>query len=145
QLVDLLPERFPRLWVEADGRLVEKEDGRTVEQATGDLEPSLHAAGKGADLLIGTVRQIDEIQDVLDARLPLAARYVIDHAVEAQVFLGGDAIVEAVVLEDDADRGAHQIGSTHHVVAIDDGRAGGRLQQGTEHLDGRALAGAIRS
>jgi hypothetical protein len=64
--------------------------------------------------------------------------------VEAQVLLGRDPIVQAVVLEDDPDRLPHPRRLADDVVAVDTGRPDGRAEQGTEHLDRRALSRSVR-
>src|SRR5581483_6795155 len=45
QLVDVGPDGYPRLRIEPDRRLVEEQHARSVQQAAGDLQPALHAAG----------------------------------------------------------------------------------------------------
>ena len=48
QPADVAPHGVARLRVEAGRRFVEEQDGRVMQQAAGDLQPSLHAAGEGA-------------------------------------------------------------------------------------------------
>ena len=49
ELVDVVPDRRAGLGVESDGWLVEEEHAWRVQQPPGDLQPTLHAAGEGAD------------------------------------------------------------------------------------------------
>jgi len=62
---------------------------------------------------------------------------------EVKVLLGGKAIVQAGVLEDDADVGTHMIGVMRAIVAGDHGAAGGGGEEGAQDFDGGGLAGAI--
>ncbi len=119
QFVDVRPDVLARLRVEPDGRLIEEEDGRVVQQPARDLQPPLHATGEGAHLVARAVGQIDHLQHLADAPGPFGARDVIDHAVEAEILLRRDPVIEAVILEDDADRLAHARRVARHVVAID--------------------------
>ena len=73
---DLLPERGPRLRVEAGRRLVEEEDARAVDEREREVEPALHPAGVRPHLAVGGVGQADALEQLVAARLaaPRAAR-----------------------------------------------------------------------
>jgi len=59
--------------------------------------------------------------------------------VEAQVLLGGELVVEGLLLEDQADMPAYPPGVLDGVEAGHPGRPGGRTGQGAQHLHGRGL------
>ena len=61
---DVLPEVRPGLRVEACGGLIEQQDARLIDQATGDGEATLHASGKFTDTLIGLVGELGELQQL---------------------------------------------------------------------------------
>ena len=145
QRADVLPDGVARLRVEPDGRLVEEEHLGVVQQPAGDLQPALHAAGEGAHERMAPVGQPDDVEHVLDALLADAARDVVEHGVELQVLIGREPVVERGVLEDHADRLPHAGRLGGDVVAGQLGPAAGRPEQGREHVDGRALAGAVRA
>ena len=63
--------------------------------------------------------------------------------VHAQVLRGGEVDVQRGVLEDQADVAAHVVALRDDVEAADARRAGRRLGQRAEHVDRRALAGAV--
>ena len=49
QVLDVRPELIAALRIEAERRLVEKQDLRRVQESARDLEPPLHAAGERLD------------------------------------------------------------------------------------------------
>src|SRR5262249_61750615 len=51
-----------RFDIEADGRLVEKQEARLVQQRAGDLDAPQLAAGQVAHLVVGAVAQRDPLQ-----------------------------------------------------------------------------------
>ena len=145
QLDYVVPDVLAGLGVEADGRLVEEEDVRVVEHAAGDLEAAPHAAGVGADDGVAAVPEVDDAERFFDARGVLFAGHVVDVGVEAHVLVGGEAVVEGRVLEDEADGLADGVPLGGDVVAGDSGAAGGRAHEGAEDVDGGGLAGAVRA
>ncbi len=60
--IDEVPDRISRLGVKAEGRLVQEQNAGVVEQAPGDLEPPLHAAGKILDKIVFAALQLDDRQ-----------------------------------------------------------------------------------
>ena len=128
------------LRIEADGRLVEEQHARRVQQAAGDLEASLHAAREGADQARRALGEPGHLEHVVDARPDLASRHAVELGVEAQVLLRRQVHVERRVLEHEADAAAHLEALAHHVAAGHQGAARRRLEQGAEHLDRRGLA-----
>ena len=58
---------------------------------------------------------------------------------ESQVLLGGQLIVEGLLLKDEADVPAHLPGVLDDIEAGDPGRTRGRPGQGAQHLDGGRL------
>ena len=74
EALDALEDRVAALRVDADGRLVEDEQPRAVQQADADVEPPLHAARVGLGLVVGAVGQADHVEHLVDARAGLAPR-----------------------------------------------------------------------
>ena len=72
QAVELLPDGHPEEGIDAGGRLVEDQESRIVDERTGELEPSLHAAGQPARPAVPGVPQVEQLQDLLGP--PPAAR-----------------------------------------------------------------------
>ncbi len=69
-----LPGARARLRIEPGGRLVEEQDVGAVDQAARDLEASLHAAREGARQILAAIVEVDELQRLVDPRVPLGAR-----------------------------------------------------------------------
>ena len=76
ELADVAPDRAARLRVEADGRLVEEQHARRVQQAARDLQAPLHAAGERVDEARAALPQADHLHHLSHAlaRRPRAAR-----------------------------------------------------------------------
>ena len=90
-------------------------------------------------------RQVEAREPLVDPRAQLAAREVVDRALEDEVLAAGRLGVEAVLLPDDADRAPHALGaaSTSWPATAASPRVG--AGQRGEDLDGRRLAGAVRA
>ena len=142
-LGELVPDGAAGLRVEADGGLVEDQDGRIVDQRARDLEAPLHAAGERADDRVAHAGEADPRELLLGSVAALAARDAEDGAVEVEVLAGSQPVVERRILEDDAARATDGEGVGLHVVAIDEGATGARGEERREDLDGGALAGAV--
>src|SRR5260221_268054 len=66
QAADLFEYVMARLRIDADGRLVQKEQTRPVHQPGAEVEAPLHAAGKGAGPVIAAVGQAHGTQNLVD-------------------------------------------------------------------------------
>src|SRR5579872_2440691 len=70
-------------------------------------------------------------------------RQVVDPAVDGQILAGGEAFVEVLVLEDDADALFQALPLFDDITAGNDGPATGRRNLAGEHANGGGLAGAV--
>ena len=104
ELADQRPELGADLRVEADGRLVEQDQLRVVDEAAGEQQAAAHAAGELVDRVAAAVAQAGEVERAVDRGAdvgdPVEAR------VDGEVVLDGDVDVEVVELGDDAHLGA---------------------------------------
>src|SRR5258707_15761812 len=98
----IFPQPLARLRVEPDGRLVKNENARLMNERAGDFQPSLHARRHGSHQAFAPFGKFNQRQHFLDALLALGLRYAIDEAMEIQVLVEGEPIVEARFLEHDA-------------------------------------------
>ena len=71
------------------------------------------------------------------------AGHVVEDAVKLHVLPGGLVLVEAGVLEDDAEAAAHFLLLVHGVEAVHADAAAGGPQQRGEHFDGGGFAGSV--
>ncbi len=144
QACDVLADGLSRAGVEADGRFVEKEDGGFVEQPAGEFQPAGHPAGVLADRLVAVGGEVHQVEDRLDALAPVLATHPVQPAVEPEVLEAGELLVEGGFLEDDADTRPDRAGCVADVVAGDAGGPLARPEEGTQGVDERRLAGAVR-
>jgi hypothetical protein len=114
-----------------------------MHQPAGDLQPPAHAAGERHHRLVAPVGEIDHRQHLVHPGPDDAGVDVVELGVESQVLLGGEVAVERGVLEDQADVPAHVVALGDDVEAADARGAGRGQRQGAEHVDRRALAGAV--
>ena len=72
--VDRLEDGVAALRVDADGRLVEQQQARPVEQADADVQAPLHAAAERRGAVLGPVREADELEHLVRACLAAPRR-----------------------------------------------------------------------
>src|SRR5690606_37134280 len=82
-------------------------------------------------------------QEGLRPRPQRATRHAIDVAVEEEVLLDGEVLIEAELLRHVADAPLDELGLGGDVVADDAAAAAGGVEQAAEHADGRELARAV--
>ena len=101
---DVRPQLVAALRIEPERRFVKEQDLRRVQQAAGDFQPALHAARKRLDSSVRagpTTRTGSKEPRIRSART--LARDVVEHAVQVHVLVGGQLVIEAGVLEHDAE------------------------------------------
>jgi len=145
QLRDELPDGVPRLRVQADGRLVQEQHARIVEEPPGDLKSPLHAAGEIFNEVVLAVRELDDFEHLVDPFVGQRPVEVVEIGVELEVLVCREPGVEGRVLKDDADGGPDLVGVLGTVVSRDRGGAGRCRQERAEDVDRRGLARAVRS
>ncbi len=116
-----------------------------MQQALGDLEPTEHPAGIVPGEMICANSQDPCGQAPVDARCPLPSRDAIKTRGQQQVLIAGQRAVGRQQLRHIADVAPHLRRLPDDIAAGDACRSRGRRQQGRQHLDERALAGAIRT
>ena len=67
ELFDVSPELVAALRIEAERGLVEEEDLRRVQEAAGDFETPLHAAGELLDLIVAALPEFEELEQFFGA------------------------------------------------------------------------------
>ena len=134
----------PRLEVEPDRRLVEEEKPRRVDQGARDLDPPGLAAGKGADLVVAALGELDPLEQPGDARLRFALRQAVQGGVIEQVLPDRQVGVEGPALEHDAEAGERLRGRALHVEAENPDLAGPVVIEPRDDGEERRLAGPVR-
>ncbi len=100
-----VPDDVPGLRVETGGGLVEDQDVRVVDEAPGDREAALHAAGQRVDLVVGALGELNEVEQLVGALVDQLARQPEVAAVDEQVLAHRQLVVQGVFLRDDAEPG----------------------------------------
>ena len=141
QRADQRPQLGPDLRVEADGRLVEQDQPRLVDEAAGQQQPPPHPAGELVDRVAAAVAQAGEVERPVDRGADVLDP--VEAGEDREVVLDGDVDVEVVELGDDAHlrarrlRFAGQLVAEHPQLAL----VGDRLAGQQPHR--RRLAGAV--
>ena len=137
---DHLPRRAARLRVEAGRRLVEEDEVGIADERDAEVEPPLLAARERLDARVRLLLEPDERDHLVD----VARRAVV--AGEDRVRLAHRQVRPQLrLLEDDADPLAEVRSRPLGIVAEHAHLAGVALAVALEDLDGRRLAGAVRS
>ena len=87
--------------------------------------------------------QVDHLEHLVHPGRDDAGVDAVQLGVQAQVLLGGEVDVERGVLEDEADVAADVVALGDDVEAADARRPRTSAGEGAEHVDRRALAGAV--
>ena len=112
-----------------------------MQDGTDEGEALLHPVREGADPLVEEPVEAHLVGHVLDAGIQL--RHAEHAAVEPQVFVGGQIIVEEGLVGEDADRAAQGDGVGAKVSAGDLNKAAIEPGQGGQAPDEGGLAGAV--
>jgi hypothetical protein len=116
---------------------------RRVHEAARDLQAPSHAAGEGHHRLVATVPQVDHVEHLTHPRRDDPWVDAVELGVQAEVLVGGEVAVERLVLEDEADVAADVVALGGDVEAAHARVARGGSRERAEHVDRRALAGAV--
>ena len=144
-VADVVPDMVAGLGVEAERGFVEEEDVGVVEQTAGDFETAFHAAGVAFGEVVAAVPKLDDFQKLLNAGAAERAGDVVEDAVKFHVFESGQFVVDAGILEDDAEGLTDLVGLGERIEPVHGDFPGVGFEQGGEHFDGGGFAGAVGS
>jgi len=131
-----------RVWGRVRAWVRREQDPGIVQEAAGDLEPSLHASREVLDeVVLPTVNSTTA--SISSIRLPVSLWSGCRDSMEPEVLIGREAGIERRVLKDEADRGADLVRLPYAVVSGDGRRASCGREQGAQDVDGRGLARAV--
>ncbi len=144
QRADLLAQRDADLGVERRERLVEQEHLRLVGDGAGERDALLLAAGELVGVAVGEVRQLDQLQHLLDPRADLGGGLLRHLEAEADIVGHRHVGEQRIGLEHHADIAlvGRQVGD---VAPADADGAGGGLLEAGHHAQRRGLAAAGRA
>ena len=138
------------LGVETARRLIGKDHGRFVDQGSCHGHTLLLTAREFVGLVVGAVGESQKLQQLLGARLGLAAPFASDKRGNHDVLQGRKLRQKLVELEDKADMAVAEIGQfvgrkARHVDAVDGDRSTVGAVEGAYDLQQRGLAGTRRA
>ena len=139
-----IPDHVPGLRVEARRRLVEEQQLGIVDERARDRQTPLHPARERLHLVAGALGELDEVEQLVDLRLQLAAREPEVAAVDEHVLAHRQLRVERVVLRNDAEPGSDAGAVRVWVETEDAQRPAADRRDAADHPHRRALAGAVR-
>jgi hypothetical protein len=145
QALDEAPDLASVGQVEPDGRLVEKQDPRVVDDAAHDIERAPHAAGKRADRALPLIVQAEQLEQLAAALLDERRLEVVQQAREAQILCDRQRAIECRILEHEPDGGPYGDWLGADVIAGDRGAARAGTDQRGQHVNGGGLARAVRT
>ena len=116
-----------------------------MQEPDADVEAALHPARVRLRLIIGTLGETDDLQDLLRACARLFGREPVQPREEGEILVRGEVGVDRQFLRDEADRRLRRDTAGGQALAGHERFAGIRLEQPGDDRDGRRLAGAVRS
>ena len=145
ELPDVAEDIGAGLDVEADGRLVEQQQARAMQQRAGDFQPPHLAAGEVAHLAAGAVGKPDARQHLVAAQARVAPGDAVQGGVIQQVLRHREIEIERARLEHDAEQPQRFARRTADVVAENADASGLDAEQPRHQREQRALAGAVEA
>ena len=139
----VVPEVDAGAGVETSRRLVEQDEGGSVHQSLGEIDPPLHAARERFHPVVLALPHGHPVEHPVDARFERGAAHAVEVPLVAHVLAHREFCVEARRLEDHADVLAHRLGRSGDVVAGDAGRATRRCEQRRQDAEERRLSAAV--
>ena len=137
------PHVRPTDRIERRRRLVEEDQVRVAKECDAEPEPLLHPLRERADRVVGSIDQSDEGERLVDCRGPPAGRDAGELGVKTQHLAGMEPRLVAELLGQVADRGARPTVTQRRAEDLPGSRT--RTHEAEEQLDGRGLAGAVRT
>ena len=143
QVIDDLPQLAPRNGIDADGRLVEKQQFGRMHQGAGEPELLLHAARQPPGPALGEREESRHVHELGVAGGAVPLPYALQIGVEVQVLPHAEVFVEPEALWHVADARLHgeRIARDVETERFDRSRVG-EQQPGDQPHQGR-LAGAV--
>ena len=143
--LDAVENGDPALGVDANGRFVEHEQPRIVQEAGRDVEPALHATRVLVDALARPVDQPDQLEARIHPFVPRPPGQAVEASEEAQVLATGQVGIERDLLWHVADGGPGCRGALVDCLPGDADLAAVAPKQPADHRDRRRLTGAVRA
>jgi hypothetical protein len=144
-LADRFEDALARLRIDADGRLVEQQHARLVQQRTHEIEAPPHSTRERRHRLVAAVLETGQHQRALGGRVHGCARQSGGARKERQVLACGEARIEGKALRDESRHALRLCARRHDIESAHGDRAFARWDQAGENRERARLAGAIRA
>jgi len=108
-------------------------------------EPLLHALAPGTDDVVATLPEVPAREQLSRANIEPVILHAARPCVERQVLERREFLVEARLIEQDANALADVDGIVGRIVAKNGSRNACRLHEAEQKVEGRRLAGSVRS
>ena len=145
KLLQVQPEIVARSGIEPDRGFVQDQQLRPMQESFREFHAPRQAAGECFDKMFGPIGNSQPFHHLGDAAVQLSAAQAIELAVIAKVLEHGQLLVEAGILEDDADSPANFVGLLLNVEAEDAGRSLRWQQSRRKDFEECRLAAAVRT
>ena len=142
---DMVEQKLSTLDVEADGRLVQQEKARPMQQGPGDLDTAALAAAQLARLVGAALGDPYPLQLARDALGSVAPRKSVQRGVIAEVLLDGEVEIERRLLEHDPEGGKRTRRRTVEPLAEDADRPGPVGIKAHDEREERGFPGAVEA
>src|SRR3989304_5181126 len=143
ELSEESPEGRPQLRVYADGRLVEEEEVRVVEEGGGEGGAAAHPAGEREGEVVATLRDVDDSQDLVRAALDRRLVHSDKAAEQGEVLGDREVEVDREFLRHVAD--SRKDCPRRYPLPEDLRGPGGRGREADPKTDRRRLPRAVRA
>jgi len=143
KLEEQIPELASRNGIDACSGLIEEKESRLVQHGATEGEALLPSARKLRGQAIQIGLQAVELDDFFHAALEPRGLQTVDTAVELQILLDGQIVIEAEILRHVADALAHGFRILAHIEAFDVSLAAAERQEAGEHFDDGRFSAAI--
>src|ERR1035437_8776341 len=144
QAFDMVGEIAAGRRVESGGGFVHEQHLRLVEQRFGDLHAAAQTAGESIHQVLAAILEAETLHGVRHAIAQGGAAEAVQMPLRAEILFDGEGFIEALGLEDHADRAADGGGVARYVEPGDFGASLGRHHHGAEAAEERTLAAAMR-
>src|SRR5690348_5090721 len=143
QVLQVVPRAQRAVGIERGRRLVREHQPKAVEGRADERDLLAHAFGVGSEPAVDGVRQLEQLEEVVDPALAQSRREIIDRAEVVEVRARRHALVKARYLRHQADLCADGGRIVRGVEAVDPHGAGGGPQHSGHAAQSRGLAGAV--
>src|SRR5439155_19230111 len=135
---EVVENRVAALRIDADGRLVEQQDVRVVQQPGGEIQTALHPAAERLDAIGDAIREADELERRGDRLPQRLAGETVERAKETQVVAGAELFVQRKILRHETDSALRRVRvAGKSLTADEDVAAVGRRKAGNHRHGGR--------